>query len=239
MRSHKHFLLLISTLLWNMTFSQTNDRLTSNERACIDIFGKFLQHSKQRLKELSRMNVLIDSTGQNQESKIANDSVKLAQRRIDTIDVKFVLAEYILSINIKTDLSPAEQFKIASSEIYEFYDLFNNKKFENFEILPLRLSTDHYDKFIYNHLSNFQKENTFVLLEKIKSKQLIGYILFAPAKSLSSSSSRILSWKLTFCYGNYYFTDILGHLGVEYLFQGIKGPKHPIDIKKEIGILEK
>ena len=239
MAPYKNFLFLIFILLYSKSFSQTNDKLTLNEKACVDFFGKFLQHSKRYIEESYNSDVLTDSARQPVDSQILNDSIKLVRKIRDSSEIKFVLSEFILSINIKSEISPAEQFKTASAEIYELYDFFKNSIIANFKIRPLRLSNDDQNKFIYNNLTDFQKENTFILFEKNKPKELLGYILFAPAKTINSSLPRILSWKLTFCYGHYYFTNILGHVGLEYLFQGVKGPKIPIDIKKEVDVLEK
>lgn len=177
---------------------------------------------------------LIDSSNESRETQLKNDSIEMAKTK-DTVDIKYLMAKYILAIDITGSLNNAEKLKIESEEIGELVDFFRNNKIDNLQIKPLRLDSHFYSQRVYDKLSGFQKENTFILFNKNSPGILLGYILFVPANTIKSKTPRILSWKLTYCFGHYYFTDIFRRIGTEILWEGIKGPNEPIDIRKELG----
>ena len=182
-------------------------------------------------KQADKTIIIIDSTGASRETEMKKDSLRLSQKEMDTSDVNFMLANYILAIDITGSLCEAEKLKIENEEISDLYVFLHSNTLDNLQIKPLRLDDHDYNKHIYNTLSDFQKENTFILFNKNSPEKLLGYILFIPGNTIKSSTPRILSWKLTYCFGRYYFTDIFRRVGTEILWEGVKGPEHLIEAK--------
>lgn len=240
MQTPKYLLLSISmTLCVNLSFSQTKAALTFHEQSCVKLFTEFFQHVKLRLHDPASHITITDSSGQSEENGKLNDSLRRLQRIEDTADMKYILANYIFAIDIKNDLTEAEQFKTASGEIQEFYDFCDGNNIDQVNIKPLHLCSDTYNRYIYSHCNDFQKANAFIFFNKNSPEKVLGYVLFAPAEAINFSTPKILSWKLTFSYGKYYFADIYGRLGLEDLFQGVKRPDRPVDVKKELGVYQR
>ncbi len=80
---------------------------------------------------------------------------------------------------------------------------------------PIRLSSD---TFIYNRMTAFQKENTFVFYDKRNPEKTLGYILFMPPIKDKIEQPKIWSWTLMFQYGKVVFKAITGEEGYEYFF---------------------
>lgn len=217
----------------NSAFSQSNEAsYTINEQTYSSFFSAFLKEVKTRFFKNSA--ILMDSSNERREDQLKNDSEKITKMK-DTEDIKFLLTKYILALDITGSLNEAEKLKIESEEIGELIDFFQNNKIDNLQIKPLRMDHHFYSRQVYDKLSDFQKENTFILFNKNSPEIPLGFILFVPANTIKSTTPRILSWKLTYCFGHYYFTDIFRRIGTEILWEGINGPKEPIDIKKELG----
>lgn len=217
-------------LLSNFCFSQTKKTYyTSNEQSYSKLFIGLINLLKE--KRSDKTIFIIDSTGESRDTEMKNDSLRLNQKESDTTDIKYILANYIFAIDITKSLSEAEKFKIEDEEISDLYVFLHSKTLDNLQIKPLRLDDHDYNKHIYNTLSDFQKENTFILFNKNSPEKLLGYILFIPGNKIKSSTPRILSWKLTYCFGHYYFTDIFRREGTEILWEGAKGTEHLIEAK--------
>jgi hypothetical protein len=105
------------------------------------------------------------------------------------------------------------------SDLKGFYRYFQEREdkliIENLTIIPLRLSSD---TFIYNRLTKFQKENTFVFFDKRNPQATLGYVLFVPPIQNMISEPRIWSWTLLFKFGKYMFKSATGEVGYEYIF---------------------
>ena len=93
--------------------------------------------------------------------------------------------------------------------------------------IPVRLSND---KCIYDKLTVFQKENTFIYFDDRHPEKVLGYMLFIPRIKNVMPAPRIWSWILQFRFGLWNFKAVTGEEGLEYfLSEGIKGPEKPIE----------
>lgn len=235
MKTRRYCFLIILMLIGPLCFSQTNDSgYTQNEKINSEFFISFLKYIEKKLSD--KPFPIIDSSNETREIKLKNDSLRLRNAHADTADIKYLLSNYIFPIDFPVDyvntgntISSTEKFKIAYVEITDLYTFLGNNGIINIEIKPLRLSGHDYDKYIYNRLSEFQKENTFILFNKNSPEKVLNYILFIPAKTIKSSTPRILSWKLGYSFGRFYFIDVLRNSSTEVLWEGVKGPKHPIE----------
>lgn len=222
-------------LISPLCFSQTNNsEFTQGEKINSKFFISFLKDIEKKI--LNEPSHIIYSSNESLETKLKNDSLKVRNAQTDTANIKYFLSNYIYPIgfpidfmNTGSNINSTEKFKIAYAEITDLYRFVGSNGISNIEIKPLRLSSHDYDKHIYNHLSEFQKENTFILFNKKSPEKVLNYILFIPAKTIKSPTPRILSWKLTYCFGRYYFTDVFKNVGTEALWEGVKGPKYPIE----------
>jgi len=146
----------------------------------------------------------------------------------DTGSIKYVLLNFLfidknLDSTRKTQLKEnelsTEQLTKLKKELKSFYKYFqerqNDSIIENLSIIPMRLSSD---TFIYNRITHFQKENTFVFYDKRNPKATLGYILFVPPIKNIISEPRIWSWTLLFKFGKYMFKSATGEEGYEYIF---------------------
>jgi hypothetical protein len=77
------------------------------------------------------------------------------------------------------------------AEIKSFYRFLQEREdkalAENLAIIPLRLSPD---TFIFNRMTQFQKENTFVMFDKRQPEQTLAYVLFIPAMNKLASKPK-------------------------------------------------
>jgi len=86
---------------------------------------------------------------------------------------------------------------------------------DNLTLIPIRLR---HDTSIYKRLTDFQKENTFILYDKRFPDTTLSYVLFiSPLKNILDST-RIWSWTLMFKLGKYMFKSVAGEEGYEYIF---------------------
>src|SRR6185437_3693526 len=142
----------------------------------------------------------------------------------DPSHLKNVLLNYVF-INRQLDSSKtttindseltSDQLKSLQNELNSFYNfLRKNEKShlaENLTITPIRLSKD---TFVYNRLTSFQKQNTFVLFDKRSPGKTISYILFLPPIKNKTDQPRIWSWTLLFKFGKLMFASVTGEEGM-------------------------
>jgi hypothetical protein len=82
--------------------------------------------------------------------------------------------------------------------------------------------------YVYQRLSEFQKQNAFAVIDNNYPDKILSYLLFIPGERIKSKTPRILSWTLGYALGVYYFEDVLGKKGMEFLFEGKGSSKKPI-----------
>jgi hypothetical protein len=179
-----------------------SQQITANEQKDINLFNDF-------------RNYLVSSVHKNEDIS-------------DTAHLKYVALNYLVT-NKKPDssnqttindnvLSPA-QLESLKKELNTFYNFLQDHEKErlaaNLTLMPIRLSKD---TFIYNRLTNFQKENTFTLCDKRFPPKTIGYVLFLPPLKNVMDKPRIWSWTLIFKFGKYMFKSVTGEEGYEYIF---------------------
>ena len=237
MHRYKYFLLQLLIMMSGHTFSQGESSFNSKEKAYVNFFTGFLNHAENFIRINSV--VLVDSSGSNSNSDKKSARGDTNEQLNDSAQTEAILSNYIFSIDVKNNLSKTESFRLAKEEIYDLCAFLNSNNFSALRIRPLRLDTSLFSKNVYNALTEFQKENTFVLFNNNYHGKLLGYILFIPGNTIKATSPRILSWKLTFSYGRYCFLDIFGRVGTEYLWEKVTKPRHPINIKDELGAYDK
>lgn len=157
----------------------------------------------------------------------------------DTSEMKFMLLNFIVSdykldstdkLHFKKNEVPNESLLNFEKEIQLLYQFFYERRnlnlIQHLTAIPIRFSSD---KCMYEKLTPFQRENTFVYYDNRNSNIPLGYMLFVPKFKKSITESRIWSWTLIFNNGLWAFRSPMGEIGIEhFVSQGIKGPKHPI-----------
>lgn len=81
--------------------------------------------------------------------------------------------------------------------------------------MPIRLS---HDTSIYKRLTDFQKENTFILYDRRFPDKTLSYVLFISPLNHILDDTRIWSWTLMFKFGKYIFKSVTGEERYEYIF---------------------
>ena len=174
---------------------------------------------------------IIEQRDINLFNEFKNYLLTVVRKREDIADpshLKNVLLNYVF-INRQLDSSKtttindseltSDQLKSLQNELNSFYNfLRENEKShlaENLTITPIRLSKD---TFVYNRLTSFQKQNTFVLFDKRSPGKTISYILFLPPIKNKTDQPRIWSWTLLFKFGKLMFASVTGEEGYEYIF---------------------
>jgi hypothetical protein len=191
---------LVSTIY--SCYSQKADHFTSQEKRCIIVFNGFTGY--------------------------INTCIKSKTDVTDTASIKYILLNFLFIdknldstkiSQLKENGLSSEQLGNLQSTLKGFYRYFQERDdtliIENLTIIPLRLSSD---TFIYNRLTKFQKENTFVFFDKRKPQATLGYVLFVPPIKSIISEPRIWSWTLLFKFGKYVFQSAIGEVGHEYFF---------------------
>jgi hypothetical protein len=195
------YFILIFLLLANACISQ-NKSMSAREQTDINLFNDFV-------------NYLVISLRKNED--IGNYA-----------HIKYIVTNYIFT-NTKPDSSHLKNFndiqlstcqlESLKKELNTFYNFLQDHEKEhlaaNLTLTPIRLSKD---TFIYNRLTNFQKENTFTLCDKRFPLKTIGYVLFLPPLKNVMDKPRIWSWTLIFKFGKYMFKSVTGEEGYEYIF---------------------
>jgi hypothetical protein len=193
-------LLLVSTVYSG--YSQKGDNFTKQEKTCINIFNGFTSYIKTCIKNKTEVN---DSSS------------------INYILLNFLFIDKNLDSSrisqLKENEISTEQLNNLRSELKGFYRYFQERGdkliIENLIIIPIRLSKD---TFVYNQLTTFQKENTFVFFDKRNPQATLGYVLFVPPIKGIITEPRIWSWTLLFQFGKYMFKSATGEVGSEYIF---------------------
>jgi hypothetical protein len=147
----------------------------------------------------------------------------------DSAHLNYIVSHYMFTSQKKSDtsrqnnisavaLSP-EQIKSLRKELNAFYDFIRPSRNENLAadltLKPIRKSSD---TFIYSKLTNFQKQNTFILLNKRFPQKVLGYWLFVPPMKNIIPATRIWSWTLQYEFGKYLYKAVTGEEGQEYIF---------------------
>ena len=146
----------------------------------------------------------------------------------DSVRLNYIVSNYIF-INAKADssqLPPSNLHNSTNQQLnnlketvntfYRFLQERENKKLsENLVAIPVRISPD---KYIYDRLTNFQKNNTVIFFDKREPTKTLGYMLFIPAIKHVTSSGKIWSWSLVFKFGKFMFKSVTGEEGYEYMF---------------------
>ncbi len=146
----------------------------------------------------------------------------------DNAHLKYILLYYLFN-NKKLDSSNqttlgkdeinSEQLKTLNRVLNDFYNFFQAHEkehiLEELTLMPIRLS---HDTYVYKKLTDFQKENTFILYDKRFPDTTICYVLFFPPVKRIIDKSRIWSWTLEFKFEKYLFRSVTGEEGYEYIF---------------------
>ena len=146
----------------------------------------------------------------------------------DSSNFNYVIEKYFFTNTQKDSVEngkanilkiPPQKLDLLKRTVNDFYNYFmghkNENLAENLSAIPIRISKD---TFIFNRLTAFQKENTFVFFDKRKPDQTLGYMLFIPPIKNINSKTKIWSWSLGFKFGKFYFTSLTGEEGYEYMF---------------------
>ena len=183
------------------SYSQNASEPSNSELKCIKLFNRFTNYLESNIKNKTEIT--------------------------DSDQLKYILINYLFIdkkldsglTHFKADELSNQQFIYLKSELKKIYQYFqereNRSLIENLNIVPIRLSSD---TFIYNRLTTFQKENTFVFYDKRNPKSTLGYVLFIPPIKNIIAEPRIWSWTLLFKFGQYQFESTIGELGYEYIF---------------------
>ncbi len=199
---NKFFLILYLMSTSYLCYPQKSQHFTRKEVTCINVFNRFTNYIK--------------------------DNIKSKNDITDTNKLKYILINYLF-VNKKLDTADMTQLKenelsneqliSLKSEFKIFYRYFqereNKSLIENLSIIPIRLSSD---TFIYDRLTAFQKENTFIFFDKRNPKETLGYLLFIPPIKNLIAEPRIWSWTLMFQFGKFIFKSATGEVGNEYIF---------------------
>lgn len=199
---YKLLLIVLPVCLTYSSYSQSTQNVTSKEERCINVFNGFTDYVRTSIKNKTGIE--------------------------DTASIKYVLLNFLFidknldstqKTQFKENELSTEQLTNLKEELKSFYRYFQERKhdsiIENLSIIPIRLSSD---TFIYNRITRFQKENTFVFYDKRNPKATLGYILFVPPIKNIISQPRIWSWTLLFKFGKYMFKSATGEEGYEYIF---------------------
>jgi hypothetical protein len=201
MKKRNYFILIFLLLLSNSCISQ-KEGISVNEQKSINLFNDFI-------------NYLVSTN--NKKEDIA-----------DNAHLKYVLLHYVftnkrLDSSNQTTISNSEltpgQVKSLKKEMNDFFNFIQEHEkdhlIENLTLIPIRLS---HDTSTYKRLTDFQKENTFILYDKRFPDTALSYILFiSPLKNILDNT-RIWSWTLMFKFGKYVFKSVTGEEGYEYIF---------------------
>jgi hypothetical protein len=198
----KFLLIIICSSAMNSGYPQKVGDLTNQEKRFISVFNGFTGYISSCIKNNTDVN--------------------------DTPSIKYILLNFLFIdknldsakiYQLKENELSTKQLNNLQSDLKGFYRYFQEREdkliIENLTIIPLRLSSD---TFIYNRLTKFQKENTFVFFDKRNPQATLGYVLFVPPIKNMISEPRIWSWTLLFKFGKYMFKSATGEVGYEYIF---------------------
>ena len=211
-RMNKYVLILVGLLYISINegFAQNPSKLYDKEKEYLDVFNGFKSYIIR--------------------------SIEMKVDVADTVNMKHVLLNYVMSEYDLDTLNtnhfnlneiPEQKLKDFGQMLGSFYQYFFEKRQSNsaqhLSAIPLRLSSD---KCIYEKLTPFQRENTFVYFDDRYPEKPLGYMLFVPKFKKTITASRIWSWTLQFESGYWAFKSPMGTVGMEYFIsEGVKGPK--------------
>ena len=201
MKKRNYFILIFLLLLTHVCISQ-NKTVTVSEQKNINLFNDFINYVISAVHKKEDIN--------------------------DTAHLRYIVLNYVFTNKQpdSTDQSTpnnsaltADQLKSLKKELNIFYTFLQQHEKDdlatNLTLMPVRLS---HNTFIYDKLTNFQKENTFILYDKRFPGKAISYVLFIPAVKNIIRNERIWSWTLLFKFGRYMFKSLTGEEGYEYIF---------------------
>ena len=194
--------ILIFLLLFSNACISQKKAMSVNEQSSIHLFNDFI-------------NYLL--TTKSKKEDIGDDA-----------HLKYVLLNYVFSNKPldssnqttigKDELTPDQLIDLKKNlnDFYNFLQAHEKEHLaEHLTLMPIRLS---YDTAAYKRLSNYQKENTFVLYDNRFPHTTLSYVLFIPPIKNILASTRIWSWTLQFKFGKYLFKSVTGEEGYEYIF---------------------
>ena len=194
--------ILIFLLLFSNACISQKKAMSVKEQSSIHLFNDFI-------------NYLV--TTSNKKEDIADDA-----------HLKYILLNYIFSnkpldssnqTTIGEDELTSAQLKDMKKDLNDFYNFLQAHEkehlAEHLTLMPIRLS---HDTFVYKRLSDYQKENTFVLYDNRTPGTTLSYVRFIPQLKSILTSTRIWSWTLQFKFGKYLFKSVTGEEGYEYIF---------------------
>ncbi len=201
MQKAPYLFLIILGFISSSCLSQKKDS-NDYEKNCIQVFNNFKNYMHSCIKEKAGPT--------------------------DTTRLTYMLSHFLFT-NSKIDTSHQiandinalsdDEMNNLKTELNSFYRYLQEREgeglAENLTVIPIRLSED---KFIYNNLTSFQKENTFIFYDKRSPKKILGYILFMPPMKNLITSPKIWSWTLEFKFGKFVFKSVTGEEGYEYMF---------------------
>ena len=158
-------------------------------------------------------------------SKSGSDSSTLKRASLD-----YLFVNGRLDSSNRRSFKPNElslkQYQSLYEQYHHFYQFFSEREkirlISHLSAMPIRLSTD---KCLYEKLSPYQKENTFIYFDDREPDHILGYLLFIPKIPGKIYASRIMSLTLLFDSGVWTFKSFTGEIGLEYfLSEGIRPP---------------
>jgi len=201
MKKRTYFVFIFLLLISNTCLSQ-KENLTVNEQKSISLFNDFINY-------LVGVNNKKEDIGDNAHLKYVSLHYLFTNKRLDssrqsTISDNELNSDQVRSL--KKDLNDFSNFLREHEK---------DHLSENLTLIPIRLSQD---TSVYKRLTDFQKENTFILYDKRFPDITLSYILFiSPLKNVLDNA-KIWSWTLVFKFGKYEFKSVTGGEGYEYIF---------------------
>ena len=193
MKALYSFILLYVILPVTSCVSQSTD-LSAYENECVTAFNNFTK----TLASFVKFNQT-NSFGDAAKSKL----------------YPFLFINYPVSDEHSDNTSGSK--RPADKELDQFYQYFLNQRdqevLEHLKIIPFRKKKND----IYDALTNFQKDNTFVFFDDRKPEKILSYVLFIP-KIKDIDGPKIWSWTLMYKFGKFVYRSVEGKEGEEYLF---------------------
>ena len=161
-------------------------------------------------------------------NRFKDDLKKLAKAGFDdTTVIDEIWRKYIMFFStdsIRGD-KKAELVKRGRGEIVNLARFLEERGFDKMVARPLKALPA---KSVSERMSAFQRDYSLVVVPANKPEEVLLYILLLPASISRTPEPKILSWKLGFVYGVYFYEDLVGNEGMEAIFEGIGAPKHPL-----------
>ena len=214
------YLIPILVMTFSFSYGQSNQTLTEYERSCIGLFNNLKADIKLKMEQV-RFNTEKQRLGGGRKgSSTTNHS------NIDSVDFRRMIDLYFVTFfDSSDDTNSAARTKKMLIEFNNFFSFFVGKEIDQISTTPLRLCKD---KYIYDRLTPFQKKNTFAVIDSKFPDKVFAYLLFVPTNFAKADTPRIMSWTLGYTLGVYYFEDMLGKKGMEFLFEEKSGAEKRI-----------